>query len=154
MVLVPFTSRMPCASLPSSFASEVLQVSRYFSFYMRSWYSIACPVSSSITAPAKNFWYAHSFSCRFVLARPSPFFVFLLLIVKSGMDAVSFAAKHAMRPSCLSCADNLLLLLTWFLEDVSGSMTVLLVFDTWTLLGGSFYFLFSQKYLSEELYCN
>ena len=27
IVLVPFTSRMPCASLPSSFASEVLQVS-------------------------------------------------------------------------------------------------------------------------------
>ena len=39
-----------------------------------------------------------------MLAQPIPFVIFLLLIVKSGMDAVSFAAKHAMRPSCLSCA--------------------------------------------------
>ena len=65
-----------------------------------------------------------------MLDRPSPFVIFLLLIVKSGMDAVSFAAKHAMRPSCLSCADNILLLLTGLLEDVSGLMTVFLVFDT------------------------
>ena len=45
------------------------------------------------------------------------------------MDDVSFAAKYAMRTSCFSCADNLLLLLTVFLEDVSGSMAVFLVFD-------------------------
>ena len=55
-----------------------------------------------------------------MLAQLSPFVIFLLLTVKSGMDAVSFAAKHAMRPSCFSCADNILLLLTGFLEDVSG----------------------------------
>ena len=65
-----------------------------------------------------------------MLARPSNFFIFLLLIVKYGMDAVSFVANNAMRPSCLSCADNLLLLLTGFLEDVSRLMTVFLVFDT------------------------
>ena len=105
---------------------------------MRSRYSRACPVSSSITAPAKNFWYTHSFSWRFVLAQPSTFVIFLLLIVKSGIDAVSFAANHAMQQSCLSCTDILLLLLTWLLEDVSGSMTVLNVFDIWTLLGGGF----------------
>ena len=46
-----------------------------------------------------------------MLAWPSPFVMLLLLIVKSGMDAVSFAAKHAMQPSCLSCADIILLLL-------------------------------------------
>ena len=78
------------------------------------------------------------------MARPSPFFIFLLLIVKSGMYAVSFAAKHAMRPSCLSCADGLLLLLTGLLEDVYGLMTVFLVFDTRTLFGGSFSFLSSR----------
>ena len=65
-----------------------------------------------------------------MLAWPSPFVIFLLLIVKSGMDAVSFAAKHAMLPYCLSCADHLLLLLTGFMEDVSRLMTVFLVFDT------------------------
>ena len=83
---------------------------------------------------------------------PSPFFIFLLLIVKSWMDAVSFAAKHAMRPSCLSCADIILLLLILWLYDGSVLMTVLFVstgmgaslvevmycfaFDTWMLLGG------------------
>ena len=71
----------------------------------------------------------------------SPFVIILMLIVKSGMDAVSFSAKHAMRPSCLSCSDNIFLLLTGFREDVSGSMLVLLVFDDCALLGGSFYFL-------------
>ena len=69
---------------------------------------------------------------------PSPFVMFILLIVNSGMDAVSFAAKHAMRPSCLSCAEIILFLLLRLLEDGSGSMTVLIVFDTWTLLGESF----------------
>ena len=63
------------------------------------------------------------------MACPSPFVIFLLLIVRSGMDAVSFSAKHAMRPSCLSCADNLLLLLNGLLEDVSGSMALFIVFD-------------------------
>ena len=63
------------------------------------------------------------------MACPNPFVIFLLLIVRSGMDAVSFAAKYAMRPSSLSCADNILLLLTGLLEDVSGSMAVLFVFD-------------------------
>ena len=58
-----------------------------------------------------------------MLAPPSAFVIFLLLIVKSGMDAVSFAAKHAMRPSCLYCADILLLLLILWLDDGSGSMT-------------------------------
>ena len=60
-----------------------------------------------------------------MLAQPSPFITFLLLIVKSGMDAVSFAAKYAMWPSCLYCADNILLLLTGLLEDVSGSSHLL-----------------------------
>ena len=54
VVLVPFTLRMPCDSLTSSFASEVLQMSRYLSFLIRSRYSRASPVSSSITTPAKN----------------------------------------------------------------------------------------------------
>ena len=54
MVLVTFTYHMPCASLPSSFGSEVLLVSQYFSLLMRSRYSRACPVTSSITDPAKN----------------------------------------------------------------------------------------------------
>ena len=88
---------------------------------MMSRYSRACPVSSSITAPAKKNGYAHSFSWRFVLAQPSPFVMFLLLIVNFGMDAVSFAAKHAMRPSCFYCADFLFFLLILFLEDGSGS---------------------------------
>ena len=65
-----------------------------------------------------------------MLAQPSHFVIFLLSIVKSGVDAVSFAAKHEMRTSCLSCADNLLFLLTGLLQNVSGSMTVFLVFDT------------------------
>ena len=94
------------------------------------------------------------------MAPPSTFIIFLLLIVKSGMDAVSFAAKHAMRPSCLSCADILLLLLILWLDDGSGSMTVFLVstgmgaslvevmfcfaFDTWMLLGGLFLFFFLE----------
>ena len=64
-----------------------------------------------------------------MLARPSPFVIFLLLIVRSGMDTVSFVFKHAMRPSCLSCVDSLLLFLTGFLKDVSGLMAVFLVFD-------------------------
>ena len=93
-------------------------------------YSRPCPVSSSITAPAKNFLYAHSFSWGFELFCPSPFVILLLLIVKSGMDAVSFVAKYVMWPSCLSCADNILLLLAGLLEDVSWLMAVLLVFDT------------------------
>ena len=63
------------------------------------------------------------------MAFPSTFVLFLLLIVRYGMDAVSFADKHAMRPSCLSCADNILLLITGLLEDVSGSISVFLVFD-------------------------
>ena len=90
------------------------------------------------------------------MAPPSPFVIFLLLIVKSGMDAVSFAAKYVIRPSCLCCADTLLLLLILWLDDGSGSMSVFLVFsgmgaflvevlicfdfDTWMLLGGSFLF--------------
>ena len=45
MVVVPFTSRMPISSLPSSFACEVLQMSQYLSFFMRSRYSRAFPVS-------------------------------------------------------------------------------------------------------------
>ena len=63
-----------------------------------------------------------------MLAPPSTFFIFLLLIVKSGMDAVSFAAKHAMRPSCLFCTDTLLLLLILWLDDGLGSMTEFFVF--------------------------
>ena len=64
----------------------------------------------------------------------SPFVIFLLLIVKSGMDAVSFDAKHEMRPSCLCCADNLLLLLILWLDDGSGSMTVFFFSLGWVLL--------------------
>ena len=92
-----------------------------------------------------------------MLAPPSPFVILLLLIVKYGMDAVSFAVKHSMQPSCLCCADTILLLLIIWLDDGSGSMTVFFVltgmsasfvevmfcfdFDTWMLWGGSFYFL-------------
>ena len=59
-----------------------------------------------------------------MLSPPIPFVIFLLLIVKSGMDAVSFAAKYAIRPSCICCADTLLLHLILWLDDGSGSMTV------------------------------
>ena len=86
-------------------------------------------MSSSITAPAKNLCYAHSFSWRFELACLNPFVIFLLLIVRSGMDAVFFAAKYAMRPYCFSCADNLFLFLTRLREGVSGLMELLFVFD-------------------------
>ena len=54
MVLVPFTLRMPFASLPSSFSSEVLQMSRYLSFFISSRRSRASPVSSSIATPEKT----------------------------------------------------------------------------------------------------
>ena len=50
MVLVPGTSQMPCASLPSSFANEVVHVSKYFSILTRSQYSKDFPVSSSMIA--------------------------------------------------------------------------------------------------------
>ena len=96
-----------------------------------------------------------------MLALPIPFVVLLLLIVKSGMDAISFAAKHAMRPSCRYCADILLLLLILWLDDGFGLMTVFFVFtgmgvslvevmfcfafDNWMLLGGSFYFLYPRS---------
>ena len=69
------------------------------------------------------------------MAAPSNFVVFLLLIVRSGMDAVSFSAKHSMRPSCPSCADILMLLLILQLDGGSGSMTVFLVFSG---MGASF----------------
>ena len=69
-----------------------------------------------------------------MLAPPSPFVIFLLLIVKSGMDAVSFAAKYAIRPSCLCCANTLFLILIIWLDDGSGSMTVFLFSLGWVIL--------------------
>ena len=102
---------------------------------------------------------------------PSPFVIFLLLIFKSGMDAVSFAAKHAMRPSCICCADVILLLLILWLDDGSGLMTVFFVFAgmgaslvevmfcfafyTWMLFLGSFYFLSPRStFLSNSIATN
>ena len=93
-----------------------------------------------MTAPAKNSWYAHSFSWRFMLALPSPFAIFLLLIVNYGMDAVSFADYYAMRPFFLSCTDIILFLHIWLLDDGSESMTVFIFLIFGCCWGGVFLF--------------
>ena len=92
-----------------------------------------------------------------MLALPSPFVIFLLVIVKSDMDAVSFAANNAVWPYCLFCADTLLLLLILWLDDGLGSIFFFtgigasflevifcFAFDTWMLLGGLFLFFFLE----------
>ena len=96
MVLVNGTSRMPCASIPSSFANEVVQVSRYFSILARSRYYKDFPVSSSMIAFAKYLSQAHSSSCICMLA-PTSTLAPLLLIFKAGMSAVSFYARNVIR---------------------------------------------------------
>ena len=53
IVSVLLISRMPWANRSSSFARDVNQVSLSLGFFIRSWYSKASPVFSSIMAPAK-----------------------------------------------------------------------------------------------------
>ena len=55
------------------------------------------------------------------------FVIFLLLNVKSEMDAVSFAANYAIQSSCFCCDGTLLLLLILWLDDGSGSIIIIII---------------------------
>ena len=132
---------MPCASISSSFSSEVLQVSRYLFFKMRSQYSRACPVLSSITAPAKTFdMPINSVGGLCWLDRVLLSYSYCWLL---SLGWMLFLLLLSMQCGYLVCLA--LIIFCFFLFDCwktfLGRWKCCLFFDAWTLLGDNFSFL-------------
>ena len=153
---VPLMLHIPWESLSSSFARERYQSSLRSGWFIRSLYSVASPVFSSMIAAAKCTLYAHSSIYRLLLTVEYPLEYFPFCMSMPGESAVSFAESAAIQwsPSfsfllscwitcllCPPCGKGATFMLDIFQSSLSNSLSLL---DSHPLDRGPGLFLFSE----------